>query len=413
MLDFRKRSKKTKNMFRKLISNLSFSPSLVGQLSFYAGRLKKEQLTRRLGVIFVVLAVIVQCLAVFSPPTSANAADSNDLVYGGIRPADGGLSIFLKAYDNNVNGLRDIMNYFGITRAEISGSSHGAWQNVASFSNTWYSVNHRQQGVTGERGLQTVNSSTGQSMTFYIRPWYRTGNQSSVLYGFKGYSGALNSKTGNGTFYLMDICGNLVIQSPPPVQKPVTPGKITYSKAATNVTQNNIDATTAVAHAGDKIAYTLTAKNVGETSTTASFKDDLTDTLEYAKLVDNGGGTFDNATKTMSWPDVTVTASESISRTFTVQLLDQIPATPAGISNPTSYDCRVQNVFGSQVVVNIECPTPKVVEQTVENLPHTGPTENLIFATILVAITVYFYARSRQLGQEVRLVRKNLTTGAI
>jgi len=38
-------------MFRKIVSNLPFSPALVGQLGFYAKRLRKEETTRRLGLI--------------------------------------------------------------------------------------------------------------------------------------------------------------------------------------------------------------------------------------------------------------------------------------------------------------------------------------------------------------------------
>jgi hypothetical protein len=55
-------------MFRKLVSSLPFSPALVGQLGFYARRLSKEQATRRLGLIFTVLALVVQSFALLSPP---------------------------------------------------------------------------------------------------------------------------------------------------------------------------------------------------------------------------------------------------------------------------------------------------------------------------------------------------------
>jgi len=67
-------------MFKKLVSNLPFSPSLIGQLGFYAQRLKKEQAIRRLGLIFTVFALIIQSLAVFNPPESANASSSNNIL---------------------------------------------------------------------------------------------------------------------------------------------------------------------------------------------------------------------------------------------------------------------------------------------------------------------------------------------
>ena len=52
-------------MFRKLVSNIAFSPALVSQLGFYAKRLRKEETTRRIGLIFTVLALVVQSFEVF------------------------------------------------------------------------------------------------------------------------------------------------------------------------------------------------------------------------------------------------------------------------------------------------------------------------------------------------------------
>ena len=72
-------------MFRKLVSNLAFSPALITQVGFYARRLRQEEITRRLTVLFVVLAVVVQSLAVFSPPESANASSEQDLIRGGVQ----------------------------------------------------------------------------------------------------------------------------------------------------------------------------------------------------------------------------------------------------------------------------------------------------------------------------------------
>ncbi len=65
-------------MFKKIVSNLPFSPALVGQLGPYSKSLRKEKTARRLGLIFVVLALIVQSLALFQPPESANASNPTD-----------------------------------------------------------------------------------------------------------------------------------------------------------------------------------------------------------------------------------------------------------------------------------------------------------------------------------------------
>ena len=92
-------------MFRKLVSNLSFSPALVGQLGFYARRLRKEETTRRVGLVFTALALIVQSLAVFSPPEAANAASAADFIPGGVSSKQE----LLTHFDKNTNNIRDIL----------------------------------------------------------------------------------------------------------------------------------------------------------------------------------------------------------------------------------------------------------------------------------------------------------------
>lgn len=73
----------------------------------------------------------------------------------------------------------------------------------------------------------------------------------------------------------------------------------------------------------------------------------------------------------------------------------------------------MSNTFGNNIEIHVSCDAPKVVEQTVKNLPSTGPRENLIFGGILLAVVTYFWARSRQLGKEVRLVRKDFSASTI
>jgi LPXTG-motif cell wall-anchored protein len=71
------------------------------------------------------------------------------------------------------------------------------------------------------------------------------------------------------------------------------------------------------------------------------------------------------------------------------------------------------NTFGNTVAINVNCPTPKVIEQTVAELPHTGASANMIFAGAVLATVTFFYARSRQLKTEVRLIRRDLNAGTI
>src|SRR5687767_3162024 len=106
-------------MFRKLVSGLSFSPALVGQLSFYVKRLRKEELTRRLGLILTVLAIIMQSFAVFRAPEQALASSRPDVIPGGVSSVEQ-IVDFYDASAKGQNDFKDLMDYMGITRDELA-----------------------------------------------------------------------------------------------------------------------------------------------------------------------------------------------------------------------------------------------------------------------------------------------------
>lgn len=405
-------------MFRKIVSSLSFSPALVGQLGFYAKRLRKEEATRRVGLVFVALALVVQSLVVFQAPESANAAHPSDMVNGGLGlGSNRSFNNFMRPYDANTKYLKDIMNHFGITRSEITNTTFTSWK-ATSNKISWGHTN--RGGATAvqikkDSGATNVTTLYGRSQTSYFAP-------NTTVWGYVGYSQKM------GWFAIMQSCGNLVTEKLPPVPipPPVTPepepepepeplpAEIELSKTGTNVSQGNITAQSSVARQNDRISFTITAKNTGGSPELVELKDDLGDVLEYSTLIDRGGGTFDASAKTLSWPDVNLQAGATEQRTFAVRVLDTIPATPTGQSDNSSYDCVMENTFQTASIrVPVSCAPPKVVEQVVTELPKTGPTENIIFGAVLLAVVSYFFFRSKQLGKEVRLIRRDLHTGTL
>ena len=521
-------------MFRKIVSNLSFSPALVGQLGFYAKRLRKEETTRRIGLIFVTLALIVQSLVVFQPPESANATSGNDFVGGGLGlGSNKSLDNFIRPYDKNTNNLKDVLNYFGITRQELISAKYTSW---AAGNKLSWGFEPRFSYAQGERKVTITDANNNPVTTVYGRPNSLFNGANGKVYGWVGYSAKI------GWFAIMQSCGNLVTNIvPPPPPAPVAecsslsgrivsrtrfsltasasggngatiskysfavlnssgktvfaqvvnstrpnvtsnefsltnvgtynasvsvttsvgektstncmvkihvtppdkcsvnsnltvedkncqpcPGKntlwikdeqcsakIIQTKTAINTTQSSANATSVTAMESDQIRYTITAENTGLIPQSVDLKENLQDVLEYAKIVDNGGGTYNDTAKTLTWPSIVLQKGEKQTRVFAVRLLDSIPATAQGQSEPTSYNCIMTNAFGNQIDIRVNCPTEKVVEQVASQLPTTGPTENMIFAGIVFAIATFFYARTRQIKSEVRLIRRNLSTGTI
>jgi uncharacterized repeat protein (TIGR01451 family) len=386
-------------MFRKIISHLSFSPALVGQLGFYARRLRKEETTRRLGLIFVALALVVQCLAVFQPPESANASNTADFVPGGLGlGANKSLNHFLAPYDANSRNLKDVMTHLGITRAEIASAQ------FSSFITGTTKLSWGYEPRPGTTAVPINNSAGTRVQTVYARPISIANGTNTRIYGWIGHSAKV------GWFAIMQACGNLVTEHIP---KPPTPGKIVQSKTAVNVSQGNVTASTVAAQAGDKISYTISVKNTGGTALATTLEDHLGDILEYSTLIDKGGGTFDETKKTLSWPQITLAPGATQSRTFAVQLAATIPSTPVGQSDPSSYNCLMENVFGNDIIVPVVCAPPKVIEKVTTELPKTGPTENMIFAGVTLAVVTFFFFRAKQMNKEVRLIRRDLNAGTI
>lgn len=410
-------------MFRKIVSNLSFSPALVGQLGFYAKRLRKEEATRRLGLVFMALALVVQSLVVFQPPESANASNPSDFVPGGLGlGANRSLDNFLRPYDANSKNLKDIMNHFGITRAEITSTQFSSWlvnRNKISYGHV--ARPGSTPVVIKNSNYQTITTIHGRAQTNYFA-------ENTRVYGWVGYSQKM------GWFAIMQSCGNLVTEklppipvppkaTPPPAPTPTPtpeptpepePAKVTLTKTGNNFSQGNVSASSVVAKENDRVSFTITAKNSGGTAERVTLEDNLGDVLEYSTLVDRGGGTFNETTKVLSWPAVNLQPGATETRTFAVKVLDTIPATPQGQSDRSSYNCVMENVFGTvDVSVPVTCAPPKVVERVVTELPKTGPTENMIFAAVALAIVTFFFFRSKQLNKEVRLIRRDLNAGTI
>jgi hypothetical protein len=191
-------------MFRKLISSVSFSPALVNQLGFYAKRLRKEEATRRLGLVFTALALVVQSFVVFAPPEPANAASSNDMIRGGVRST----SDILSHYDRNTTNFRDALTAVGITRGELATLKS---ERIRSTDKNYISWGRNAQfsAAQGERKYD-MPTSNGSTADFYARPLKLWGSYSTNIY--VGYSAKV------GWFGIMKDCGNLITQTYPPIQ---------------------------------------------------------------------------------------------------------------------------------------------------------------------------------------------------
>ena len=473
---------KNKKMFKNLISNLPFSPSLAGQLGFYIKRLRQEETTRRAGLVVTALALGLQGLIVFAPTETQAAASNNDIVYGGFTSKADLLRIYDKGKDSaGRNDIQKIYSYFGVTRVDIQGTYIGRI-NSKDFSGGIYSTGRYAYNKKGAD--EQAKLITGTDTTIYMRK-LRSFDAGHQLDTGNGYAALIGKRSIDGKWFAIVLaCGNVDFTSLPPAPKkpipptptkpktPVTtpiptptppvmtpvapvlcpvnsdilksssecqvcttntslwymdskcnvPPNFITSKSVANLTTSVRDANGTTANSGDRLEYTLVVTNNGVGSGNYVVKDTISDVMEYASLVDNGGATvqslsgdasINTAPDTITWPSVSLAPGQSATKKFVVQIKDTLPATATNPSNPESYNCKITNSFGQTTNVMINCPVPKTIETVTSSLPSTGPTENLLVGGIAFAVVAYFYARSRQLGREVHLIRRDANAGTI
>lgn len=503
-------------MFTKIVSQLSLSPSATQQLAFYARRLGRERVTRTFSALAAVLVVFLQFGTLVAPPTSANAASPNDIIYGGFTSK----TDLLSHYDNSAE-LRGIYGHWGVTRTDIVNSNEAI---INSKDHTLRSIG-RLQYFSNDTPI-TINGTT-----YWERPDLAVWDTGSFVQTGSNYE-VLAGTTADGHYFaIMFACGNLVTRwnpsppPPPPPPKPtptptptpkptptptpspkptptpkapsmactaldgttsggqvpltvdftgsgtasdesitgyhfafgdggtqdgssstashvyMRPGNFTATltlsssagsttavsktcsyvvsvspepaafvkhKYATNLTQN-VDATSTPAHGGDTIQYTLVTKNVGGTDASYVVTEHLDYVLEYADVVNSGGGTLNGTV--LSWPAQELKAGATITNVFTVQVKNPIPPTPVGTSDKGSFNLVMDNVYGNTVQIQLQPPVAKEVEAASTELPDTGAGTSTTIVLCVAGLTLFFYLRNRQLIREVKLLRRDYEGG--
>jgi len=206
-------------VFKKLISNLPFNPSILNQVGFYSHRLHQEKSIRRLGFVFMALAVAVQSLAVISPPERSLAAGNNSIINGIKTKQD-----IINAWNNDPT-VPKIYGKFGVTLDDIKALSDTPNSKVRSNDgNDWWSIG-RNSLTSYTNVADTFKSSQvaiqydANSYVYYrqLKSW-DIRNPYNTYDAFKGTA----SETGE-PFWLLIDCGNLTRigeYTPAPVPNP-------------------------------------------------------------------------------------------------------------------------------------------------------------------------------------------------
>lgn len=447
-------------MFKKLLSNLPFNPSLIGEVAFYAKRIRREESIRRTGLVFVILAMAVQIFAAISPPEPTLAASDNDIIRGGFSSREQAVNYCRL----NTQGFANILNYFGVSCEALASAAE---QNIRStdYDKQLHSMGRNPQGAT----IARTGKPTGEyQVTINGTAYYMRNLWAWDSWSHSNYKVLAAKNTSGQTIMVLFNCGNILTigkyappkppaPKPPAAKPPAKPADVCpsipgdqytteecdvcpnvpgvqwnrnqcypcpeaqkddsvtacleMSKTASNETQNITDADGTLAKANDVIVYTISTKNKG-TQTVKDFiiEENLADVLEYATIVNlHGGKMGDN--KVVTWPRQDIRAGATLSKKVTVKIKNPVPQTPISASDPGSFDLVMTNVyFGNSINIKLPPTIVKTTELGVQTLPNTGPGTTLAIAFAVSAFASYFFARSRLLAKELDIVKSDFTT---
>lgn len=264
-------------MFKKLVTNLPYSPGLLNQVSFYYQRLRRENFSRKLGLIFISLAVFVQILMILNPTEPSLASSTNDIIYGG-----GNKAKILDSYRNNRDDLgrtdiRAIFNRFGIEEHELARAEENV-QIQSRAENDYYSIGREARfSPSIEHPVEIPGHNP-----VYIRPLHAWDSGAYSTY----Y--ALHGVTDEGLeFWVLNNCGNMVIKGPnPPTPKPEEP-ELQIKKSVISPASPNVAP-------GDTIEYEILYRNIGKGNAAfMSVKDIIPDHAEYVDFRGPSGTKFE------------------------------------------------------------------------------------------------------------------------
>ena len=248
-------------MFKKLLSNLPFNPSLITEVSFYAKRLNKETSLRKLGFVFVALTMVVQVIAVASPAEASNKCSNNDIVRCGFTTR----SQAVQQCNSNTQGFKTILNYYGISCDTVA-SAGTQTVKTNSHNNQLYSMGRNPYQKPGEYATSIPGAGT-----FYLRPvssWNTASFKMLVM-----------ETPDRKPFMIMYDCSNIVILNgyTPQQKEPEPILKI-----------NKVNEPAGTVKPGDTIKYTIAFTNTGGTVAFFSVNDQLSPELEFVSSNTNG-----------------------------------------------------------------------------------------------------------------------------
>jgi len=328
-------------MFKKLISNLPFNPSLLSQVSFYAKRVNQEASVRRMGFGLIALAMFIQMFAVIAPPEKSLAASDNHIINGLRTKSD-----ILAAWDRAGSDIPSIYGKFGLTRTDIEKLPNNPNTTLKSNSGPdWWTIGRNSlsnySNVNYLYKLTEVALQTGPTTVYMrqLRAW-------DIKNPFNTYSAFTGTKSDGTQFWILVDCGNYT-----------QVGKFTPKPPALDV-RKSIVGNPATLKPGDTMTYRLEYRNKNPDSLAenAVLRDDF-DLANY-NIISPTNLTFVGNVMQQPVGNLSYSATYHV-LDITVRLKNPFPATDNKTCNNVSLSAgNATSVNYGPVCIVVPPPTP-------------------------------------------------------
>jgi hypothetical protein len=368
-------------MFKKLISNLPFNPSLLGQVSFYAKRLHQEESIRRLGFGFMALAMFIQVFAVMAPPQKS-LAYSNDYIINGLQTRDD----ILRAWDGQTGdaNVAQIYGRFGLTRDDIAALPLNPNVTIASNQADYWTIGRTSLSAVSKAGSireEYKNSEVPVDYgvgTVYLRQLKAWDIVNPVNY-YQAFQGTKNGKP----FWILVNCGNFTTVGQPPLKAPA----LDFRKT--------IDGGPRALKLGDSFSFRFEYRNSVPDSSAAQnvvLHDQLD--LDHFDVLSPTNLPLKGKDLTLPLGNVSYTPDYQPALVITVRLKPGIPNGTLVCNAAKLTASNAPEAWGGgapgtciTVMMPVRIPTPTPAP-TPQPLCKTNPTDSSCVATLVCTITV-------------------------
>lgn len=382
-------------MFKKLVSNIPFNPSLIENIPEYRAILLKERKLRLLGFIILLVAFAIQLFATFFPANSALASSPNDLISGGFSSQ----SMADKYCSNNIDDFKNILANYSITCNDLSIASTTTFA-AGSDHNGLYSLNRLSYGNSPENQV-SINSHN-----YWVRPlWQGSGLNTVNLK-------ALQVTSSQGTtYFVLFNSADLVFKGLPPTtwlcSDSSCPELMISVRDGSTDNLNNTQV-----QPGDTIIYTLSATNLSDkTINNYSISTNFSSALAYSKISNLYGGKL-GSNNQISWPITNINPGQTIARNASFVVRNPVPKTPLSSTDSNYYNMKMTTVYGNAVSIKLPWNFSKYFELKINN---SFPSLNIIFATIasllLLIYVGYYLCRTELMLIELNHLKQDYLSG--